>query len=526
MRRICTLFLTALLTLAACEQSDLPEAESRAPEEDVYHGMIQLGEKLDDPYTLANMQEALTKVYPTKAGRVILETTDLYVRFLPQDDNQLDTLRSRGLYLMDHPMDYSIVREGDYYQDPEVGDEDITWQYAVVPKDFGFPKGIRYEVLDECYFAENDKTATKADPDIDWTAVEAEAFRITGNEELWAAATKGGAVAPAGRITIEDPNFSGGKPFGVAGVQVSCNVFVKFASCYTTRDGYYQMPRTFLGNPRYRLVFQNEKSFSIGFNFILIPASVSTLGRGGNQGIDYHVTAGGDAALFRRCAVNNAAYDYFSRCVDTDLDITPPPGDLRFWIFPGLTASSASMLHHGAFLDHQLLQKYLGNWLFLIQLFLPDITIGTSGQENYHDIFKLVQHELAHASHWGKVGNEYWSPYVQYIIQEFVSNPKLSYGDGSGDGAGQCEVGEMWAYFAQASLMKDRYKTPMELFGDSYWFKPDILTSLYELGMTRGQIFRALKPGVTSTEDLREELIGIAPRMENDIIMAFNRYGK
>lgn len=519
-------FLMPLLTFLSCEHAgDLPGTGSRTPDGSVAHGPIQLGEKLDDPYTTANMQAALTKVYPTKAERVSLETTDLYVRFLPQDDAQLQQLRGLDLYLIDHPMDYRIVQEGDYYQDPGIGDDAITWQYAVVPKGFDFPKNIPWELLDECYLPDHDPS-TKAGDGIDWTAVEEESFRLTGNQDLWVPPTKGGGATPEGRITIEDPEFSGGKPFGVAGVKVVCNVFVKFATCFTSRDGYYQMPASFSGNPRYRLVFQNEKGFSIGFNLIIIPASVSTLGKGGPEGIDVHIHSGSDAALFRRCVVNNAAYDYYSRCTDTDLDVAPPPQDLRIWIFPGLTASSACMLHHGALLDHELLTRYLGTWLGLIQIFLPDVTIGTSGQENYPAIYKAVVHELSHASHWTKVGNPYWAPYIRYVIHSFVTKGGLAYGDGTGEGAGHCEIGEMWAYFAQSTLQKDRYNGTLQIYGNDFWFKPDILTYLYERGMTRGDIFRALKPEVTSTEDLREELIALGILPEHDIIQTFERYGK
>ena len=517
------LFLIPWLAVAACQKSGLPDGENlRTPEGEIYHEMIQLGEKLDDPYTVANMAEALTKTYPTKAGRVSLQATDLYVRFLPRDDAEMDILKGLGLYLMDHPMDYRIVREGDYYQDPEVGEEAITWQYSVVPYDFSFPAGIKYEVLDECYIADND--ATKAD-DINWLEVEKEAFRLTGNEDLWAPPTKA-AYVPSGRITIEDPGFSGGKPFGVAGVQVVANIFVKFATCYTSRDGYYTMPKSFSGKPRYRLVFQNEKGFSIGFNFIIVPASVSTLGLGGPEGIDYNVTASGDEALFRRCAVNNAAYDFYTRCTETDLEIAPPPGDLRIWIFPGLSASSAPMLHHGAFMDNYLLQKYLGVWLGLIQIFLPDITIGTSGQLNYPAIFSAVSHELSHSSHFAKVGNDFWSPYIHYVIQSYITAGGQMYGTGSGDGASQCEVGEMWGYFMQATLVQDRYKGAIETFGDSFWFKPDIFTYLYERGMTRGEIYRALSPAAVDMDSLKEELVRVAPGLEEEIIQTFSRYGK
>jgi hypothetical protein len=62
--------------------------------------MIVLGEQLEDPYTVANMEEALASVYPTKAGRIALDPTDLYVRFLPKDEAQYDALLALGLVLV------------------------------------------------------------------------------------------------------------------------------------------------------------------------------------------------------------------------------------------------------------------------------------------------------------------------------------------------------------------------------------------------------------------------------------------
>ena len=516
--------LIPLLLLGACRSEAVPsEAGNRMPDQGLSHGMIQLGEKLDDPFTVQNMQEALATVYPTKAGRAELTATDYYVRFLPKTEAQLQWLQKKGLYLQDHPMDYRIVREGDWYQDPEVGDESITWQYAVVPRSFSFPADIPFELLDECYLAEHDG-ATRADG-IDWARVEEEAFRRTGNQALYLPPTKAD-TPPAGRITIEDPLFCDGKPFGVAGVKVVANIFVRIASAYTDRDGYYALEKSFTGTPRYRLVFQNEMGFNIGFNWVLVPASVSTLGTGGPEGMDCHVTADSDGALFRRCCVNNAAYDFYSRCEPTDLDISAPPGDLRIWIFPSLSCSSAPMLHHGAFLDNALLQQYLGAYLGLIRIFLPDITLGTQGQD-YAGIYSVTAHELAHASHFAQVGTAYWTPYINYVLQCFVTEGGRAYGSGTAEGANYCELGEMWGYFLQASLYADRYGGTMPTYGSTFWFKPDILRYLYERGISRGELYRALGPEVTSIEDFKDQLISITPSNWEDIInQVFRTYGK
>ena len=111
----------------------------------------------------------------------------------------------------------------------------------------------------------------------------------------------------------------------MAGVHVSCNSFVKFDHAYTDRDGYYKMKKTFASDLRYRLVFKNEKGFSIGLNLVLVPASVSTLGKSSPEGVSMTVTGDSDSKLFRRCVVNNAAYDYMSRCRPEDLGIAMPP---------------------------------------------------------------------------------------------------------------------------------------------------------------------------------------------------------
>ena len=202
-----------------------------------------------------------------------------------------------------------------------------------------------------------------------------------------------------------------------------------------------------------------------------------------------------------------------------------PPEDLRFWIFNSLTSSSACMLHHGAYLEDTLLGKYLGDYLWLIKIFLPDITVGTKAQD-YAGIYKAVVHELAHASHYARVGNGYWTPYIRYVIQSFITEGGSAYGSGSGNGAGYCEVGEMWGFFLQESLYKERYGGAMYSFGHSYWFKPDIFTYLYERGMSRGEIYRVLRADVTGIDDLRDALIQAYPEREEAIHDIFRYYGK
>ena len=514
------------LALMSCSKEDVHSERGidYSYGKDLTHEMIVLGDRLENPYKTENMRKALKSLYPTKADRVDLRTTNLYVRFLPADEQEYDALTAAGVLLLDHPLDYDILVDGDWYHDPQVPDGNITWQYAVVPEDFDFPD-IRHEVIDECYIAEHD-SGTRAGLGIDWEAVEREAYILTGNaDRISQIPTKASAkVIPSGRITIVDEHANGGKPFGVAGVRVSCNSFVKFDHAYTDRDGYYTMSKEYSSDLRYRLVFKNEKGFSIGFNLVLLPASVSTLGKSGPEGIDMTITKEHDDKLFRRCVVNNAAYDYFSRCSSDDLGISQPPADLRIWLFHNLSASSAVMIHHGAVLESDLVRSYLGKFSELVQLFAPDITLGLDGKDEYRRIYSNACHELAHASHFAQVGTGFWNEYIRYIITSFVKTGGRTYGDGLSAGAGYCEIGEMWGYYLESRIYKDRYGGSFPTFGTSYWFSPQIFRYLDERGVTPSDIFAVLDSSVVSKSSLKDALMLAYPAKRDVIEQVFNRY--
>lgn len=524
MKRFLELLMCMIAVLSCGKEGVGTSGTDILPPEQGYslaHGKIVLGDKLENPYATENVRNAYTALYPTRS-REDIETTDLYVRFLPESREQLDALYELGLELVDHPVDYEVITDGDYYHDPSVPEEAITWQYAVVPRGFVFPD-VKYEVLDECFIADSDMT-TRSGESIDWSELEAEAYRITGNEAMLVPESRGGKVNPSGRITIVDEKANGGKPFGVAGVRVRCNTFVKFSSAYTDRDGYYHIPKKYSSKVRYRLVFKNEKGFAIGFNLIVVQASTSALGRTSPDGLSVTITKDSDRKLFCRSVVNNAVYDYISRCAEDDMNITHPPGDLRIWLFSGLSASSAVMIHHGAVVDGTLFSKFLGAFAPIVKFFAPDITIGTKDASDYCDLYSTTCHELAHASHFAKVGSGYWNKYIGFILMSYVTSGGMTYGTGTEKDAGYCEIGEMWAYYLESRMYKERYGGIVPSFGTSYWFRPQIFRYLDERGVSRSQIFRTLDADVTDLSTLRSRLLSSCPGKSAVINQAFNRY--
>ena len=519
-------FICGLLCVVAafsCQREPYGAPSGEKQEADlsaVSHGMIVLGDQLEDPYSVKNITKALRALYPTRAGEVQVTETDLYVRFLPEDETQYRRLVELGLELTDHPMDYEILCEGDYYHDPELDEEHITWQYAVVPWDFIFPEGIRCEILDRCYIADH-QAVTRADG-IDWAEVERESFRLTGNGAMLQPGTRGGSK-PSGRVAIVDDKLDS-EPIGVAGVRVTCNVFVKIASAYTDEEGYYHINRSFSSNPRYRLVFKNKKGFAMGFNFVLIPASMSTLGRHSPEGVSIVVRSTSDRALFTRCVVNNAGYDYYEGCDGGDAVIKRPPGNLRIWLFRNLRASSCVMLQQGAGIDNTLVGQFLGEYASLVKMFLPDVTLGLKDKDSYDQIYAAAIHEFAHASHYMQVGNDYWNSLMTFVIKSFVTSGGVTYGVGTEKDHGYCEIGEMWAYYIQTRFYRDRYPDSAASFGTTFWFYPQIFFFLDERGLARHRLFAALTSDVHDRDALKLRLQSLYPEYKNAINQAFNRY--
>lgn len=516
----------ALLLLASCAQKEYTDWNQpwSASDQGFSHEQIILGEQLQDPYSVDNMTKALESVHPDSRGRIAIQATDFYVRFLPRDDAQLQQLVDLGLELLDHPLDHRIVREGDWYHDPSVPEGDITWQYGVVPVDFEFPKDIRYERLDDCYLPENDPS-TRASG-IDWDEVEREAYRLTGN--LFAETRDGSGATggmPQGRITILDPDY-GPEPIGVKGVKVSCNSFVKFASCYTDEFGNYRMTRRFASDVRYRIVFQNVKGFNLGMNLVLVPASVSTFGTQPSTGFDAQIDCNSERKLFIRCVVNNTGYDYVEAAKRSFGAIPAPPRDFRLWTFDAFDCELPTMIHHGVLLDtFEVLEDMPSAYSMLIKFIQPDVLVGFKGCQSYSEIYAKALHIFAHGGHFTLVGKDWWWNYLKFAAGSLVASTLTStYGSPGDSFSSWAAVAESYAFYCQSVLYRRHYEGSQELFGSSEWFSPQILMYLDDRGLGLEKLAPLFTSDVSDMNVLHEKLLSYYPPFKSIINEAYARY--
>jgi len=217
-------------------------------------GKITLGNKLENPYSVENMQKAYTRLTSssrTTATESPVRTTHYYVRFLPQDGMQYDKLKSDTLlklYII--PFDYEVKTHGWDYHDPTLPAGSITWQYTTVKADYTFDPTIKHEILASLYLPETDsqlsqntagmRLAGKSFVD----ALVDEALILTKNysDTLKVNTAANGRTAwdPRGTVQVFDTRLA--RLIPLVGVQMRARRWFDIREGYTNNAGYYQLP--------------------------------------------------------------------------------------------------------------------------------------------------------------------------------------------------------------------------------------------------------------------------------------------
>jgi hypothetical protein len=209
------------------------------------NGMIKVGRKLENPYSVENMSKAFQNLLNSEENGKLLEenvdiiATHLYVKFKPESEEELDILKSDStLILYSYPLDYELELTGHYYHDPEVPDEQPTYQYCSVPIDKPLPSTVDYEILEELYIPDDysDVNNQGARKELLTEYLVEEALRITGN--LSQKPNKNSSLLglrsswrPAGRISLQDNDLNG--IVGVSGIEVHARRW--FTTCQVSQ---------------------------------------------------------------------------------------------------------------------------------------------------------------------------------------------------------------------------------------------------------------------------------------------------
>lgn len=482
-------FALLVLAFTACDKNEIdsgldvnPTASAQIENANRPIRPVVLGEKLDNPFSVENMQAALDSLKahtdqldgcmkaPSSVNEIEISTTDLYVRFLPQDSMQYRTLMNDStLTLFDFPLDYKIEQDGDYYKDPTVMGE-FTWQYTRVPKGYQPPVGIKYEVISELFLYENSpyyseetispdgmmKAKSKYGTDMNdaLKTIKAIAFFNTGNkygEEAAEGALDGRMKVakrvkkrflwrtwydteyfPSGTLKVQGyhqmnsnadvSNYSSLTDVPIKGVKIHFWNWFKWNSVYTNENGYYESNKYYDGDPVHSIYFSGVNG-SNAWDLDRVWAWtecmwVQKLSLGEQSRNEYSTTITTSSGGWDACITNNAFYEYMTVCDKEGL--TRPPAHLQVALREMHGASSAPL-----FQNHQNLYSTAALTLLigpfagsLVASRLPDVLLSGGNLNDYQSsedvtrrygvnrYYSTVWHELSHTSNFNRVKNE------------------------------------------------------------------------------------------------------------------------
>jgi len=387
--------LALLLAISSCQEDDILTESIPIPKKSQFEeGMIKLGKKLENPYTVENMRKA----YQNLSGNPQLESeniseseievTHLYVRFLPQSEEDYALLSNdTTLQLFDYPLDYEIEEGGTYYHDPELPDSGYTWKYCAVEKDHDFPD-LEYEIIEELFLPESMQDETFLESIDDWSFwddLEIEALKITGNlDEPEDAVRKSRwrrkKWKPSGRITVDDDSGLGRVP--VVGCKVRAYSWFTIKSDLTNGSGYFYINRNFKGHVNYSIKWERVdydiRSGNWGQAYYNGPrykqkAWNLNIGKGGLSWVYAHV--------------HRAAFRYW---YNNTYGIKTPPKN-RVW----KRKVKIGVMDKGGTPFFRRSNRWTTFPIIKIYRKWSNGTILSS-----QDIYESTIHELAHASHW------------------------------------------------------------------------------------------------------------------------------
>lgn len=513
--------LTAIAV--SCTQAIVPETPEIYRFYKAQEGQIILGEKLANPYSIDNMRLAAASL-GTKADGTEIEPNWLYVRFLPKDSTDLRIIESMDLFC--YPLDYEVLQEGTEYHDPDIPEDQITWMYTRIRPDYEIPQTIQYEILEECYIPEYDEE-TKSPESAFARELERRALEQAGYKTI---ETKASAksFAPTGTVQVyDDERTSSYVP--VKGVKVQCHHIVKFATAYTDENGRYTMSTAFQTDPKYTLVFENTKGFTIWDGIMVAAPASANYGKGPARGMDIKVIASDKA--WKWAALTNGGYDFYKRCEKTGMAL--PPKNLKIMSFGGKgdAYGSATMLRripavridsNSRFVDvvsNIAVIPCSALVLLLTKLAMPDLIFfhGWMSNAHYHSVICHISHELTHASHFSTAGAGFWFDFASIIMTN-----GFGYGPKSHEHSDIVDLGESWA-IANENYINGTTSTGGFDSGEDFNWR--ILGMLLNTGiMSQGDISRCLTKDVRSIDQLIQKLMSTYPKKANDIKRIYKIY--
>jgi hypothetical protein len=483
-----TLFVCVLLT--GCQSDTLNENNETADSNNSLtakaanennkpdiHTQIVLGNKLVNPYSVGNMQAAFKyysdNIDSSKFPEKDVKASHYYIKITPQSEADLETLdklddetNEDTPVLQDHPVDYEVITEGDFYIKPNDENDLYHPVYTTIPVGYTLPGDLKYEVLDKLY--------EPADNEFDVETVslyfagwkddlEADGINLTDQNSLnlylknQMSGKSSNKFYPTGRVTIE--NTGTNTTEGLMQAEISYGRVFWWHYTYTDNNGnFVGNAKKYRGSVSIRAKWRgNTATIRKTWNEVLgmfvsdYLMSVNKNSNGATKYINYTSFSGQGNHLWAKGTVNNGLRKYVDYC--NSKGITNTISHANVWAWEGSNQYGATpMLHKYPQLPimstlanvgqagfwQVMINTLAGSAINLVPAHLrPDQIFsgldpkGTETRSDSRRIHQLVFHESGHYSHASKAGAPFWAQLFASEISNSLSGGSDPYKDGT-----------------------------------------------------------------------------------------------
>ena len=354
-------------------------------------GDLILGKKLNNPYTLANMKSAISRL--EGQGLSLLKAVNLrashyYVKFKPTDSAQCEQIgRDKRMTVYPYPLDYEIKQRGNDYHDPNLPKDKPTYLYAAVKSDFVFNSKIDYEIICPLYIPEEDTSLKSKTSEAYVDQLLNQAYKQTGNFQDTIVAIKANSPQasyhPGGKIQVWDTRLQ--QYIGLEGVDMRARRWFTTHHARTDFWGNYQMEDTFKNPCNYSLWFSQD-DFTVKPHLVDLTAWIDGPKQKANWNLD--IANGYDRFISH---IFRGAYRYHYGFIDGLQRPFRPSGNRTVYI--GKNGDIGAQGNNDIVLPILKISRYNGNVEY-----------------DSDEIFSTTIHETAHTTHVIRMSN--WLQYT------------------------------------------------------------------------------------------------------------------
>lgn len=493
--------------MGAVKKEDLVARQLESSDQD----RIYIGEKLENPYSLSNMQKAFDTYNSLNknsnfAAKGALKATHRYIRINPSDENhllllnELDGAAAGSIVLHDFPLDHEITGEGDYFVNP-VDETDLYHPvYTVIPVSYVMPKDLPYTVLEEVY------QPTEAEYEVETLSLNSAGWEneegCRGSEVVCTAPEMvpsekpegpqvktgdgqtearlfGRRYRPSGYVRVQNTDNYTWEPLKRAKISIGRGIWWRYT--HTDNNGHFVSPKKYRGKVRIRAKWRsNIATIRKSWNEMLgiqVSDHLMTITRSSNNRTKNIYF--GDDRLWYKGTVHNGLVKYNDFAAANG--INKPISGANVWVWKNGDGSAATPMFNrhrhlssissiagiGQSQAWDVIINSIASFVInlLPQRLQPDMLFTglkdknrTQNRVSTDEIEQVVFHESAHYSHSAQAGTWFWAKLVASEISNSIAHgdPYVDGSEPSFTAAKQIALAEGWASLVEVKAMLDK----------------------------------------------------------------------